>query len=106
MCLLVAIADQHPVAILGYALTDAEAILLHIATALRVRGTGIGTNLLNTLRGLIPPGLSVVAESDAEAIGFYRSNGFRVTSLGEKYPGVERFRVTLASSPTCRSWAG
>lgn len=31
------------------------------------------------------------AETDAEAVGFYRSCGFTVRSLGEKYPGTERF---------------
>jgi GNAT superfamily N-acetyltransferase/predicted nucleotidyltransferase len=95
LCLLATITEQHPVAILGYALTDTEAIVLHIATAPHVRRTGIGTNLLNVLRGLVAPGSSVVAETDADAVGFYRSNGFAVASLGEKYPGVERFRVTL-----------
>jgi hypothetical protein len=28
-------------------------------------------------------------------VGFYAANNFVVTSLGEKYPGVERFRVHL-----------
>lgn len=34
----------------------------------------------------------VIAETDEEAVNFYRSIGFEVYSLGEKYPGVERFR--------------
>lgn len=33
----------------------------------------------------------IFAETDNDAVGFYRSYGFEVTSLGEKYPGVERF---------------
>jgi ribosomal protein S18 acetylase RimI-like enzyme len=35
------------------------------------------------------------AETDSEALAFYRRIGFRVESLGEKYPGVERFRCVL-----------
>jgi ribosomal protein S18 acetylase RimI-like enzyme len=37
----------------------------------------------------------MVAETDNEAVEFYRATGFRVTSLGEKYPGVERYRARL-----------
>lgn len=33
----------------------------------------------------------LVAETDADAVGFYRHSGFEVMSLGEKYPGTERF---------------
>jgi ribosomal protein S18 acetylase RimI-like enzyme len=39
----------------------------------------------------------VLAETDAEAIDFYIRCGFAVISLGENYPGVERF--------ACR-WSG
>lgn len=31
------------------------------------------------------------AETDHEALRFYEKCGFAVKSLGEKYPGVERF---------------
>ncbi len=34
----------------------------------------------------------IIAETDNEAIGFYRKCKFSSTSLGEKYPGTERFR--------------
>lgn len=34
------------------------------------------------------------AETDADAVDFYRRCGFAVESLGERYPGVERFRCT------------
>lgn len=35
--------------------------------------------------------LVVSAETDADAVEFYRKYGFKIKSLGEKYPGVERF---------------
>jgi ribosomal protein S18 acetylase RimI-like enzyme len=35
------------------------------------------------------------AETDADAVGFYRATGFEVESLGERDPGVERFRCRL-----------
>lgn len=31
------------------------------------------------------------AETDLEAVDFYRKCGFTVATLGEKYPGVQRF---------------
>lgn len=34
---------------------------------------------------------SIVAETDYEAVDFYRRYVFFITSLGEKYPDVERF---------------
>ncbi|EOR21192.1 N-acetyltransferase GCN5 [Niallia nealsonii AAU1] len=33
----------------------------------------------------------ISAETDNDAVGFYRKNGFKITSLGEKYPIVEWF---------------
>jgi hypothetical protein len=33
----------------------------------------------------------MAAETDAEAVGFYKRCGFRMQSLGEKYVGTERF---------------
>lgn len=98
--LLVAVAGEQPVGVLGYELAHTEAVVLHIATAPFRRRTGIGTSLLNALRRLIPAGVPISAETDNEAVGFYRSSGFRIESLGEKYPGVERFRVTLGSLNT------
>jgi ribosomal protein S18 acetylase RimI-like enzyme len=37
----------------------------------------------------------VCTETDKDAVGFYRNYGFEITSLGEKYPGVERFLCNL-----------
>nr|WP_301173380.1 GNAT family N-acetyltransferase [Brevibacillus nitrificans] len=33
----------------------------------------------------------IAAETDQEAVGFYRKYGFQIKSLGEKYTGVEQF---------------
>jgi hypothetical protein len=39
----------------------------------------------------------VEAETDAEAVNFYRRLGFTTTSLGEPFAGVERFRCARAA---------
>ncbi|WP_342769228.1 GNAT family N-acetyltransferase [Brevibacillus nitrificans] len=38
----------------------------------------------------------IAAETDQEAVGFYRKYGFLIKSLGEKYPGVERFHCVYS----------
>lgn len=37
----------------------------------------------------------IIAETDMDAVGFYRRYGFSIEALGEKYPGVERYKCTL-----------
>ena len=73
-----------------------SARLTALAVDARVRGRGIGRALIDaTIAHLDLDRLD--AETDGDAVGFYRSCGFEITSLGEKYPGVERFRVTRAT---------
>jgi ribosomal protein S18 acetylase RimI-like enzyme len=64
-----------------------------IATAAHLRRAGVGTALLDALRRAVPAGAPIVAETDRNGVGFYAATGFTVTSLGEKYPGAERFSV-------------
>jgi GrpB-like predicted nucleotidyltransferase (UPF0157 family)/GNAT superfamily N-acetyltransferase len=95
--LLVAILANEAVGLTGFRLAAdaAEVELLHVATAPHVRRTGVGSRLLAEVRRAAPPELPVVAETDEDAVYFYRATGFTVTSLGEKYPGVQRYRVEL-----------
>lgn len=97
--LLAAVVDGRTVGVVGYLVGDSEVTLLHIATAPHMRGIGIGTDLVAAVRRAVPAGLPIVAETDKDAVGFYAANNFVVTSLGEKYSGVERFRVDL-QAPT------
>nr|WP_232336825.1 GNAT family N-acetyltransferase [Planococcus lenghuensis] len=62
----------------------------HIAVSPKMRGRQMGRNMIteiHRLHGL----LQLHAETDCDAAGFYRRCGFNISSLGEKYPGVERF---------------
>lgn len=61
-----------------------------------VRGRGIGSKLIAFV-GSRFPGCQIIAETDDDAVGFYRSCGFAIESLGEKYPGVIRYLCTLAA---------
>lgn len=93
--LLAAIVDGDLVGILGYAADDSAVTVLHIATVARLRRAGVASALLDALCRSVPAGLPIVAETDRDGVEFYAANGFTVTSLGEKYPGVERFAVRI-----------
>ncbi|MBT3274458.1 MAG: GNAT family N-acetyltransferase [Spirochaetales bacterium] len=54
------------------------------------RGKGAGRELVAKLVSDSKDS-KIVAETDVEAVQFYHSLGFRIHSLGEKYPGIERF---------------
>jgi len=68
----------------------------HIAVSPNDRGIGIGTKMISFIWE--KHSLSFMfAETDKDAVNFYKNYGFKITSLGEKYPGVERFQCILKS---------
>ncbi|MED3885476.1 GNAT family N-acetyltransferase [Priestia aryabhattai] len=67
-----------------------EAVIKHIAVLPKERGKGIGSSMIRFLCKNYDIH-SIFAETDKEAVNFYSKFGFQLTSLGEKYPGVERF---------------
>jgi len=75
-------------------LPDNTVVLAHLAVNESRRKQGIGTKLIKEFMTRYPEVLKLVAETDRDAVDFYRKAGFQVTSLGEKYPGVERFLCT------------
>jgi N-acetylglutamate synthase-like GNAT family acetyltransferase len=87
--------EQEVVACLGLEIAAPnQGVIRCIAVAPVFRRQQVGRRLLNT--GVQRFSLQMIeAETDAEAVGFYRHCGFLVTSLGELYPGVERFRCVL-----------
>lgn len=69
-----------------------EAVLLHAAVQQSYQGAGIGRRMIRTFLEHFPDVRRLEAETDRDAVGFYRALGFEIESLGEKYQGVERFR--------------
>ena len=67
-----------------------EGLIRHIVVSPELRGRGLGRALLRAAQSRLNVS-SLSAETDVSAVGFYESCGFRASSLGEKYPGVERF---------------
>ena len=72
-----------------------DAIIRAIAVVPSARGKGIGSHLLQ--QSIATFSLTrLVAETDRDAVEFYRKCGFTISSLGEMYPGVERFLCAWA----------
>ncbi|MFB9325132.1 GNAT family N-acetyltransferase [Paenibacillus aurantiacus] len=75
--------------------------LLHLAVSPNERSRGIGSGMITEWMQT-RQAAQLTAETDAEAVHFYEKAGFRIISLGEKYPGVERFRCVLRKcEPYC-----
>lgn len=75
----------------------ASAEILHIAVDEHKRNCGIGRRIIDDLIELENL-TELTAETDHDAVEFYRRYGFEIQSLGEKYPGVERFHCRLILS--------
>ncbi|SEC27032.1 Ribosomal protein S18 acetylase RimI [Paenibacillus sp. GP183] len=84
-------SDDVIVGILGFQQEDRDELTIqHIAVRPDSRGAGFGRGLILEAIAMFKPE-RVLVETDEEAVNFYRSIGFEINSLGEKYPGVERF---------------
>ncbi|MET3942909.1 ribosomal protein S18 acetylase RimI-like enzyme [Paenibacillus sp. PvP094] len=83
------------VGLVGYEKTgNSEITIQHIAVLPENRFKNYGRGMIAQLLEKYNPD-KLIAETDQEAVEFYRNTGFVVYSLGELYPGVERFRCVL-----------
>lgn len=55
-----------------------------------LRGNRIGSKMIEFICNELSPRI-LYAETDNDAVDFHKKFGFKITNLGEKYPGVERF---------------
>ena len=69
-------------------------IITHIAVHPDWRGQGIGRTLIEFIRDDLRFE-QVEAETDGDTVGFYKSCGFDIEPLGEKYPGVQRYKCVV-----------
>ena len=82
------------VALVGYDVGEArEAVTIRaVATSPSYERSGLGRRLLSAVQDETQA-RRLVAETDDDAVGFYAACGFSAIPLGEKYPGVRRYRV-------------
>ena len=86
---------EDPVACIGIETTAPGTAVIHqLVVAGHARGKGLGSSLIRDACQIFAL-RRVTAETDRDAVEFYRRFGFKIRSLGEKYPGVERFRCEL-----------
>ncbi len=68
--------------------------ILNIGVAVAGRRGGLGKSMIRFASEVFPD-KALEAETDDDSVGFYRHVGFSITCLGEKYPGVVRYRCLL-----------
>src|SRR5690625_642300 len=82
------------VGIIGYQLSGTRTLhVQHIAVHPEERGQEYGRGLMIGVIDTQQPQM-ILAETDEDTVDFYRNIGFTVESVGEEYPGHERFRCT------------
>jgi len=89
--------DGSALGIVGLKEEGTSAEILHIAVDEHKRKCGIGRRIIDELLKLEHLA-ELTAETDHDAVEFYRRYGFGIQSLGEKYRGVERFHCHLLRS--------
>ena len=89
--------DGSALGIVGLKGEGAYAEILHIALDEHKRNCGNGRKIIDELFELENL-TELTAETDHDAVEFYRRYGFEIHSLVEKYPGVERFHCRLLLS--------
>lgn len=87
------ISEQEKlIGLIGYELADDHKVQIHhIAVRIDERGEGYGRGLILEVIAREQPRV-IFALTDEEVVDFYRNVGFTIESLGEIYPGVERFK--------------
>ncbi|RII35481.1 N-acetyltransferase [Clostridium chromiireducens] len=72
-----------------------EIIILDIAVLNSIQKSGIGSSLINHCINIFEPN-EIIAETDDDAVGFYKKFGFNIQSLGNKYGvGIKRYKCTF-----------
>jgi ribosomal protein S18 acetylase RimI-like enzyme len=82
--------DGVLIGLIGYALAGNRLDIRHLAVEPEFRRQGYGRGLILEAIAKEQPDW-VAAETDEEAVEFYRNIGFTIVSLGERFPGAERF---------------
>ena len=89
--------DNKLVGLIGFYSSDKVSKiyeLKHISVDIDYRKSGIGRKLIENILEAYDI-KELVAETDDDAVDFYKKMGFEIVNLGEKYPGTIRYRCSL-----------
>lgn len=75
--------NGEPMRICGFRVLEGKLEICHIAVAENARGRGYGSAMITALRDQY--GMDIQAETDDEAVGFYRKYGFETTAIYKQY---------------------
>lgn len=73
-----------------------EIVILDLVVSKSNQQTGIGRKLVEYALYNLNPN-TLIAETDDEAVDFYRKCGFIISNLGEKYPNIIRYECKYFS---------
>ena len=90
--IFVCVFGHEIIGLIGF---DLSGTILHIGVDPKFRHHGIAKSLITEISKQCS---ELRAETDHEGVGFYKACGFIIESLGELFPGTERFKCTLTSS--------
>jgi ribosomal protein S18 acetylase RimI-like enzyme len=83
--------EEAAIGVIGIENIESSVYIRHLSVHPDYRGLGYGRGLLMELIEYKKPE-QLIAHTDEEAVDFYRSVGFSISSLGEIFPGAEQFR--------------
>lgn len=75
--------------------SDKTAFIKAIAVDILARRNGIGKKLIDAAVSRLTKDDLLIAETDDEAVGFYKSCGFEIENLGFKYKDIRRYKCRL-----------
>ena len=90
--IFVNVEDGITIGIIGMVYGDrSHGVIAHLAVHPDTRRQGVGRSLVE--HAVAALGLKdIEAETDQDAVGFYRACGFDTQEIESQYPGVRRFR--------------
>ena len=96
------VADGVVVGFVAYDRGDSRVVMEYIATTESRRGARIGSSLVHELQRR-HPGLAIFAQTDDDAIGFYRKLGFTDSAAPRdpRWPVQQRYDCLLSATLTC-----
>jgi N-acetylglutamate synthase-like GNAT family acetyltransferase len=92
------------IGVIGIDFTDKPlGFITHLAVLPDVRTQGTGSQLINYVTTSLELN-KIRAETDQDAVGFYRACEFETEEIKSQYPGVRRFRCVknIIASPSSR----
>lgn len=91
------IEDNRVLAFIAFRTGEVATVIEYIAVAENAQRSGLGTAMVGAVRGLAPD-RAVYAETDDDAVNFYRRTGFTVTAKDRpdsRWPHRQQYECVL-----------